>query len=161
MAYLIDGHNLIPRLPGISLQQVDDEARLVKRLAAYARARRRDVEVFFDNAPPTLQGSRRHGRVTAHFVRQGSTADDAIRQRLKSLGGAAHNWTVVSTDKQVQAAARSAGAQVVSAEEFARQMDIPDKSGPKPDSVEKGAPPDEDIGEWLRLFGEEDDSERG
>jgi len=32
MPYLIDGHNLIAQMPGFSLSDPDDEARLVLRL---------------------------------------------------------------------------------------------------------------------------------
>ena len=35
MPFLIDGHNLIGRMPGISLDDPDDEARLVAQLRAF------------------------------------------------------------------------------------------------------------------------------
>jgi len=157
MPYLIDGHNLIPKLPGLSLRAVDDELQLIDWLKNFARSERRQVEVFFDGAPPGFSGSRRYGRVTAHFIRQGRTADEAIRLRLRQLGKAARNWTVVSSDHQVQAEARAAAAQVLSSEEFAGQLS-------RSVQVERGSPqgsPGElgpqDLREWLDLFGEESD----
>src|SRR5215470_4210350 len=105
MPYLIDGHNLIPRL-GLRLDSVDDEMELISVLQEFCRLERRQVEVFFDGAPTSQAGTRKQGAVTAYFIRQGTTADDAIRDRLKKLGRSARNWTVVSSDRQVQANAR-------------------------------------------------------
>ena len=122
MPYLIDGHNLVPHLPGLSLRLVDDEMRLVEWLQVFCQKKRRDVEVFFDQAPPGFLPKRKFGRITAHFVRQGSTADAAIQLRLLGLGKSARNYSVVSSDRQVQNAARWAHATVISAEDFAREL---------------------------------------
>ncbi|MFZ5902789.1 MAG: NYN domain-containing protein [Chloroflexota bacterium] len=150
MPYLIDGHNLIPKL-GLSLRSVDDELELVHRLQAFCRLQRRQVDVFFDGAPPGQDGSRAFGSVTAHFVRAGTTADSAIRARLKQLGRAARNWTVVTSDREVQAAARGAGASVVSSDEFARQVIEVLRAGPPVESKERGMSKSE-LDEWLTLF---------
>src|ERR671919_2983230 len=101
MPYLIDGHNLIPKL-GLRLDSVDDEMELISILQEFCRLERRQVEVFFDGAPAPQAGTRKLGAVTAHFVRLGDTADNAIRNRLKNLGKGSKNWTVVSSDRQVQ-----------------------------------------------------------
>ncbi len=55
MPYLIDGHNLIPKL-GLRLDSPDDEMELAAILQEFARLNRREVEVYFDGAPagPTL-----------------------------------------------------------------------------------------------------------
>ncbi len=150
MPYLIDGHNLIPHVRGLSLSQIDDEQRLIERLQAFChRERVARIEVYFDQAPPGMSGTRRFGAVTAHFVRQGTTADQAIRRHLGRLGREARNWTVVTSDRAVQVAARAAHARVISSEAFAARLDAP----ALPDDEEK-PPPDEDIETWLRLFGE-------
>jgi len=152
MPYLIDGHNLIPKL-GLSLRSVDDELELVTRLQAFCRAERRHVEVYFDGAPAGQVGTRKMGLVTAHFVRLGSTADSAIRARLKSLGRAARNWTVVTSDRQVQADARGAGASVIMSEAFAGQV-VESMRAPSPGSAQEAVMSDEEIEEWIRLFRE-------
>jgi predicted RNA-binding protein with PIN domain len=151
MPYLIDGHNLIPKL-GLRLDSIDDEQQLIDRLQEFCRLEQRQVEVFFDGAPPQHAGTRKVGPVTAHFVRLGNTADDAIRSRLKRLGRGAKNWTVVSSDRQVQAEARAAQAELMSSEAFAglltrsRQRAI--------ESVEEQKLSPEDVEEWLKIFGE-------
>src|SRR5919106_2128085 len=117
MPYLIDGHNLIPKL-GLRLDSIDDEMELITVLQEFCRLERKQVEVFFDGAPTSQAGTRKRGTVTAHFVRLGATADNAIRIRLKKLGKDAKNWTVVSSDRQVQAEAHAAQADVLSSETF-------------------------------------------
>jgi predicted RNA-binding protein with PIN domain len=152
MPYLIDGHNLIPKL-GLSLRNIDDEMELVARLQVFCRAERRQVEVYFDGAPAGQVGTRKLGLVSAHFVRLGQTADSAIRARLKLLGRAARNWTVVTSDRQVQADARVAGAEVVSSDAFARQV-IESMRAPGKDSTQERKISAEEVEEWIKMFRE-------
>lgn len=168
MPYIIDGHNLIPKVPGLSLRAVDDELQLIELLQDFCRRQRKQVEVFFDRSPPGQSGTRKFGAVTAHFVRQGGTADDAIATRLQRLGATARNWTVVSSDQRVQASARLAGAQAQDSAVFARQL-IPTGSQPVGGETHVGKNPrgktrdssssmsEKELDEWMRLFGAEDD----
>ncbi len=154
MTYIIDGHNLIPFLPGLSLQDMDDEQGLIHWLQAFARQKHRQVEVYFDGAPPGHAARGSFGRVAAHFVRQGTTADEAIRHHLKRLGSAARNWTVVSSDHQVQAEARQAHAQVVSSAEFAHLL-IELSRTPEPGRSGRESLSEDEIRRWLALFGDD------
>ena len=53
MHYLIDGHNLIARVPGLSLADPDDEVKLLQLLKRWAVAdARRKVTVIFDKGLP-------------------------------------------------------------------------------------------------------------
>jgi hypothetical protein len=158
MPYLIDGHNLIPKIPGLSLQSLDDEEQLIKLLQDFCRIQRKSVEVYFDGAPPGQARQQRHGQVSAIFVRQGLTADAAIRQRLLKLGKAASQWTVVSSDHAVQDAARLAHAQSLSSEEFSRLLQNSLAAGSA--QPERGHPPEmspSELAEWMHLFGQEAD----
>jgi predicted RNA-binding protein with PIN domain len=153
MPYIIDGHNLIPKIPGLSLSVIDDEDRLIKLLQEFCRLNQKKVEVYFDKAAVGEEKVRNYGNVRALFVRQGITADDAIRARLRKLGKRAHNWTVVTSDRAVQNSARYQGAKVVSSQDFAaRLVDL--HRGTSMDSMDKPEkPPDpEDIDYWLRQF---------
>jgi uncharacterized protein len=149
MPYLVDGHNLIPKL-GLRLDSIDDEAELISILQEFCRSERRQVEVFFDGAPAPQAGTRKMGTIIAHFVRLGTTADDAIQNRLKKLGKSARNWTVVSSDRQVQANARAAQAEVVSSDSFAGLLKQVRNSNPKPNSDRKIS--SQEVDEWLKLF---------
>jgi uncharacterized protein len=155
MPFLIDGHNLIPKIPGLSLRAMDDELQLIELLQEYCRLQRKQAEVFFDNAPSGGARVRRMGLVLARFVRQESSADQAIQQRLRQLKRARRNWTVVSSDLAVQTEARAAQARVLSSEEFARLLieAVEEKSQRSGKEAEDGMSREE-LDDWLKLFGE-------
>ena len=150
MPYLIDGHNLIPKL-GLHLDSVDDEMQLVAILQEFARVERKSqVEVFFDGAPTHQAGTRSLGTVKAHFVPLGQTADNAIRARLNKLGHAAKNWTVVTSDREVQVNVRAAHAEVVTSEEFAGMLARSGERNPRSAKDKKLSA--QEVEEWLSLF---------
>ena len=151
MLILIDGHNLIPKVPGMSLADPDDENQLISLLQSYCRARRNSVEVYFDRAPLGQAGKRGHGQVTAIFVRDGITADEAIMARLKALGKRAKNVKVVSSDRQVQAAVRGAHARLVTSEEFSHELQVIMEETPSIDPRNRLLS-DEELTEWETLF---------
>lgn len=149
MPYIIDGHNLIGKIHSISLSRVDDELALIKLLQSFCLRYRKRVEVYFDNAPPGQPRARTFGSVSAHFVREESSADAAIQARLRRLGKTAKNWVVVSSDRQVAAAARASQARVMLAEEFTQMLFPTDEVA----RGEEKPSQEEDIDEWLRRFG--------
>jgi len=154
MSIIIDGHNLIPKIKGLALSDPEDELKLIQLLQEYCRLQRKKVEVFFDNAAPGQARSQKFGQVTARFVRQGRTADDAIRERLVQLKRSAQNWTVVSSDFQVQAAAWRARAKVLSSDQFASQlMQALTAGGGPPGEPREPTLDEEEIEGWLKLFG--------
>jgi len=141
---------LIPKIPGFSLADLDDEMRLVRLLQGFALTRQQSVEVFFDRAAIGKSGARTFGRVTARFMQASRTADSGIARRLKQLKGAAKNWKVVTSDRQVQAEARSAGADVIASDEFA--MTLLDSQPITGGGAETSVESESDVDEWLRLF---------
>ena len=149
MPYIIDGHNLIPKL-GLRLDSMDDENELIAILQEFCRQDRKQVDVYFDGAPTPHAGTRKFGAVTAHFVRLGTTADDAIRNRLKSLGRSAKNWIVVSSDRRVQVEANAARAEVISSDAFAAMLKQARDAAPKANNDRKLS--ETEVDEWLRLF---------
>lgn len=149
MPYLIDGHNLIPKL-GLRLDSMDDEMELIAILQEYCRIERKQVEVYFDGAPTQQAGIRKHGSVTAHFVPLKSTADNAIRNRLKTMGKSARNWSVVSSDHRVQLEAREARAEIISSDVFASTLKQARNSAPKPTDNRKLS--SQEVDDWLKLF---------
>ena len=155
MPYLIDGHNLIPKIPGLGLSDIDDEVQLIQMLQEFCRQQQKNADVYFDNAAVGQSGQQKAGRVTAHFVRQGRTADSAIKARLKQLGGAAHNWTVVSSDLEVVTSARYSGAQTMESAVFAKQLlaRLETSSEANNNSLERNLSKEE-VDEWLRVFQE-------
>ncbi len=150
MPYLVDGHNLIPKL-GLRLDSPDDETQLIGILQEFARLTRREAHVFFDGAPAGQARTRRFANVTAHFVRVGRTADDAIKAELKRLGPAARNWIVITSDRVVQTEARGVHAGVASSEEFAKQLQRVRQNMQRKEGDREIT--SEEIIEWLKLFG--------
>jgi len=153
MNYIIDGHNLIPHLPGLSLRMPDDEQALIEVLMRFSHTGRKTLEVFFDGAPVGQAGKRTFGQVKAHFVSCASSADQAIRTRLQRLRSESRNWVVVSSDRAVQAAAREAHAQVMRAEDFAEllQASLLLEQGREAQSPETPLS-EEEVQAWLELF---------
>jgi uncharacterized protein len=150
MPYLIDGHNLIPKL-GLRLDSMEDEMELVALLQEYCRLTRKSgLEVYFDGAPPAHAGTRKMVSVIAHFVPLGSTADEAIRRHLKRLGKSARNWTVVTSDRRVQNEAHAVQAEVISSETFSALLKEARSSTSSPSRERKLS--DDELEEWMRLF---------
>ena len=154
MPYLVDGHNLIPKV-GLHLNSPDDEMELVAILKEFARLKRQQVEVYFDGAPIGQAGTRKLGTVRAHFVPLGQTADSAIRSRLKKMEKDAKNWIIVSSDHEVQSAARMVRAQVVTSDEFVKMLRAATNSAPKANTENKKLS-EQEVDEWLKLFREKE-----
>ena len=160
MPYIIDGHNLIPRV-GLRLDALDDEMALVEMLRKFCRIKKKRVEVYFDGAPPGQNRTQKFGYVTAHFVRKGRTADEAIHARLRKMGNSARNWIVVSSDHEVIQSAKSARASQLSADEFAQQIeDATFFAQSDPDSSDEDEKlSKQEVDQWMALFSAGDDEE--
>ena len=147
MPFLIDGHNLSAKTPGLSLDQIDDELALVSLLEVYFRRIRKQAEVYFDRAAFGKRNTVRRAFVVAHFIPAPGDADHAIIKRMDELGGDIHNYTIITSDRWISDQAVRRGAQVLSSEAFSRQL-VSDNSG-KPGSP-NGQDPDLDY--WLQAF---------
>jgi len=154
MPYIVDGHNLIPHV-GLRLNAIDDEMALIEMLREFCRVKKKQVEIYFDGAPPGEDRTRKFGYVTAHFVRQGRTADDAILARLRKMGKSAKNWIVVSSDREVLNSARSAQASRISSADFAKEIEDAKFAAFENPSEEKTLSKQE-VEQWLELFNKED-----
>ena len=154
MPVLIDGHNLIGRMPDICLSDPDDEAQLVARLQAYAGRRGKRVTVVFDRGLPggrsqALSG----GRVEVVFAPAGRNADRVLIGRIRRSRNP-RGLTVVTSDLEVIAAAEEQGARVVHSEAFVPEL------GTAPASASDGKAdvhlsPDE-VQAWLEVFGQDE-----
>jgi len=153
MPYIIDGHNLIPKV-GLSLGDLDVENKLIEKLQNFCRLRRTTVEIYFDGGLPGQPSRGKYGSVKIFFVQKGKTADEAIEDRLQKLGKTAKNWVVTSSDHRVQVAARESHARSISSEEFSRlMMETVLKNMDQVDNEVTISP--EDVTNWLKEFGQE------
>ncbi len=149
MPYLIDGHNLIPHVRGLSLEQLDDEQALIARLEAFFQHERKQAVVYFDRAQ-LESADHRSAFLQVHFVRLPAIADTAILNHLRRLGGEARNWVVVSSDGSVRRGAQKAGARAMSSAAFAKLLENSAAAHPTTPGQAGG---NDDIAGWLEIFG--------
>jgi predicted RNA-binding protein with PIN domain len=154
MHLLVDGHNLIGQIPGISLADPDDEAKLVMLLRGYAtRKRGRQVVVVFDHGvyghPHRLDG---YG-VTCHFAKSPQDADTQLIRRLRALRRTGE-WALISSDRRVTSVADERGVEVIGAREFAERLLAPAAPAQAPAEKPEAPLSDAEIDEWLHIFGE-------
>ncbi len=152
---LIDGHNLIGQLPGLSLADFDDEEKLVAMLRQYAARRRARIVVVFDSGRPggrlrALTG----GGVEAIFAAEGhTTADRVLIERIREMKRP-REWALVSGDRAGQDEAARRHMRTITSAEFAARLPA---SRPTQDSprTETGDKPDRenDVSGWLERFG--------
>ena len=67
----------------------------------------------------------------------------------------AKNWIIVSSDHEVQNAARAVRAQVVTSDEFVKMLRAATNSAPKANTENKKLSAQE-VDEWLKLFREKE-----
>ncbi len=123
MRWLVDGMNVIGSRPdGWWRDRRRAQQELIARLEAFAAATGDDVAVVFDGRPFELPEG---GRVEVGFASGGpGAADDAIAEWLADdpdPGGI----TVVTSDAELVARARGAGAEIASSGSFRRRLDDP------------------------------------
>jgi predicted RNA-binding protein with PIN domain len=149
---VIDGHNLIPKVPGLRLEDDDDEERLSTMVNEYCRLSRSQAEVFFDGAPSPGKAPRNSGLVRVHFVRKGLTADDAIINYVRQHQQPDHLLTVISSDHHVQNATRGFGATVITSEVFSQQMQAIFSSPAATQEQEQRPLSEQEVLQWLDEF---------
>ncbi|MBL8161914.1 MAG: NYN domain-containing protein [Anaerolineae bacterium] len=154
MAYMIDGHNLIGQLPDISLDDPNDEAKLIQKLAGFAARTGKRCLVVFDHGLPGGTSRMSSRAVQVVFASARSSADRVMMERIKKIPDPL-GWTVVSSDRDVQAVARSRRMSTLHSEEFATLLQSPPR--PKIDAGEATDVQlsDAEVDEWLDLFGGE------
>lgn len=156
MRYLVDGHNLIGKLPDLSLQDMDDEPKLIQRLHVFAQRIGTPIAVVFDPGsnyvPPQRQS---YSDVKASYAKRDKTADQLIITRVRNARNP-REITVVTSDRALAGRVRVLGAGVISSDEFVRIMQPADSS---PDVAELEAEEranvhldPKEVDEWLDLF---------
>lgn len=149
MPTLIDGHNLIGRLPTISLLDPHDEERLTELLRSYRARTGKKITVVFDPGGDFhLAQTRRSGGVEVVFAPHGSSADVYIARRVRASrnpGG----WLVVTSDRKLAETVMGHGARVQSAESFAAELHGPTEAPPE---WRESPPSPDEVKAWLDLF---------
>lgn len=157
---LIDGHNLIGSgvLEDISLQDEDDEERLVRRLRVWRSDYRGEMTVVFDRG--IVGGTSRElsgAGVEVIFARNPQEADDWIMGRIHNRP---EGLIVVTNDWALREEAKLHAVETWQADEFVSRMvsgrGRPASGGEEP--VEQGAETevnlsDREVSDWIATFG--------
>ncbi len=153
MPILIDGHNLIGRLPGLSLEDPDDEEKLTRLLKSYrARTGKRITVVFDAGGAFALSETRREGGVEIVFAPYGSSADAVIARRVAKSRDP-HGWLVVTSDAELADIVARRGARIESSETFAALLT---EAHDTVSGRENPTLSPEEVQAWLELFNERD-----
>jgi len=154
MAILIDGHNLIGKMPGLRMDDPDDEEKLLVRLRAYRARTGKRLTVYFDPGV-TYQSPARQSRggITVRRAGTGQCADDLIMRDVRRHPSP-RELTVVTSDRAIQRVAQQYGARVIDSATFAAEI----SHSPKTSHQRDGQPlSEEEIQEWLAIFGQSDE----
>jgi predicted RNA-binding protein with PIN domain len=152
MPYLIDGHNLIGQLPDISLDDPDDEAKLVQKLIAFTARTDKRCVVVFDNGLPGGRSRMSTGQVEVVLANKRSNADRVMMERIQKAKDPGQ-WIVVSNDNAVLFAAKQRRMKALKSVEFVPMINPP----PKPRRKEEDRPADihlspDEVEAWLKIF---------
>lgn len=164
MIYLIDGHNLIGKLPDIQLSDPDDEEKLVRRLQSWARLdRKRKIQVVFDAGKFGGFGDLLSGlNVDVRFSRMGQTADSVLIRQIKKIRNP-QEYTLISSDREIISVAKKRRVGYILSEEFVLMLEEDRKAMKAESEAERKALADpsvaddldvshEEVDEWLDIF---------
>ncbi|MCY4062663.1 MAG: NYN domain-containing protein [Chloroflexi bacterium] len=157
MSYLIDGHNLIASLPDISLDDPNDEARLVNKLKGYCARSGKKCTVIFDGGLPGGFSAMSTRSVTVIFAASEHTNADGLIQRRVARTNDVGKWTVVSSDHEIGSFARGRRMKHMTSIQFARLLQ---SSEPEQESHGEEIHPTvsaDEIDELYQAFGGEPD----
>lgn len=148
---LLDGHNLIGRAPGLSLER-EEEARelLLRRIGAAKGSGRRQVVVVFDGNRPGSAKEGAFGGLRVVYSPEGGSADEEILRRVaRERRGQA---TVVTSDRRLAQRALDLGAAVESCESFLGRLgrDAAGRRDSAPPAAPRLAPGE--VEAWIQAF---------
>jgi predicted RNA-binding protein with PIN domain len=146
---LIDGNNVLGSWGGPTSGD-DRRSEVVRRVAAFCRAKGVRATIVFDGHPlrPDL-AAQDLGPVSLRVPPQGEDADSVIRGLIERAENPAH-WVVVTSDKALYSYVKTLGAAVLRAHEWnaaeRQTRAAAPQASEKPDR-------EDDIEGWLKRFG--------
>ena len=162
MHYLIDGHNLIAKLPDIDLSDPDDEVQLVLKLRQWtAVSPKRRITLYFDGGIPGGHNiNLSNSQVKVIFVSQGKTADSLLILHINRVQNPPE-YILVSSDQEIIAAANKRKMKHLRSQEFVLHLsqDRAERTLPSPTfSDDDPVVSDAEVEQWLELFGPVDEA---
>lgn len=123
MRYLIDGYNVIGASHHVDFTDKDKEEKLTRLLCRFLRSRDSAV-LYFDGRRlwDTLGGREQRGAVLIRYTPSGISADAAIRTDMQKATCGKKGLCIVSSDREIQAAARQCRIAYMPSDGFIRQL---------------------------------------
>ena len=151
MPYLIDGNNLLGSWGGP--RDDDGRADVVRRVAAFCRARNVKATVVFDGHPlrPDM-ASQELGLVSLRVPPPGQDADTVIRELVERAPRPAE-LIVVTSDKALYSYVKTLGASVLRAHEWNSLERHALSRGRDASSASDKPDHEDDVEGWLKKFG--------
>lgn len=151
LSYIIDGNNLIGKIPSLmNLQKKDKQAsreKLVYMLDRYFVQKKANVTLHLDGHPGESINSSKMRIVYSENL----TADEMIKKQI-SQSKSTRNISVVTSDSNLAQFARVCSAKIISSEEFAAEINKTNNALDE-EGIIKSI---NDIDEFKRLFGVDD-----
>jgi predicted RNA-binding protein with PIN domain len=152
MPYLIDGNNLLGSWGGPRTGD-DGRAEVVRRVAAFCRARNVKATLVFDGHPlRSDMPAQELGLVSLRVPPQGEDADTVIRELVERAPRPAE-LIVVTSDKALYSYVKTLGASVLRAHEWNSLERHAPARGRGASSVSEKPDREDDVEGWLKKFG--------
>lgn len=159
MPVLVDGNNLLFAARGLDdPSRPPGRAQLVHFLGVWAERRKERVEIVFDGRKPADGFAEQIDKGVVSVRYAGQFTADAVIFEIIDASTAARRMTVVSSDREVQRAARRRGATAVESAEFwaalrndLAQADQP--RAPREPREKRSGLTEGDTDAWMREFG--------
>lgn len=162
--YLIDGNNVIGQRVGWHRDKPGSRRRFLADLTRFSHVKKVRITVAFDGAPDKdLPDGSSYRGIKIFYSKQGSDADTRIVEMAEAARDR-KGLTVVTSDRKLAARVRVCGVQVMRSGQFRRLLDETGTAAfaENTPSVRDEEPvKDEEMDEWLRYFGIDDDQDDG
>lgn len=121
---IVDGYNLLGHTRGLSDRLESEREHLLRVLAAYRHRKNHPITVVFDGwrQDRPMEQHEHRGGVQVVYSKRGEKADQVIQRLVRQYGS---DCAVVSSDHEIVNVARSHGAFVMQAQEFAEKLTAP------------------------------------
>lgn len=160
--YIIDGYNLGYKIPSVEKWirsgETDRAIQLIKNYTSKLVQIANQVILVFDGTNETHGNNAKHGKLQIKFSKKPQTADDIIRQFIRSQKNASQ-WIVVSSDSEIRFTAEDMGAQAMASEKFITFIKSKHSKSQTNTNREKYKPENIDVDYWLDKFNQSGEKE--
>lgn len=162
--YIIDGYNLGFKIPSIAkwinLGETDRAIQLIKNFIVNNLVQKSNqIIIVFDGKSENTGNDSKQGKLYIKFSRKPQTADDIIRQFIRSQKNASQ-WIVVSSDLEIRFTAKDMGAIVMTSENLIDSIKRERSKSQIQNNREKYQPENIDVNYWLNKFNQSRDKEK-